>query len=297
MPVPTKVVNKTDLAEAAIQHNSREREIARQYFNSSPRIDNLVKAAYHWYKSVPSLGGKNVYTVGDVPTPGMRSPKSMLSEGEVLKAAKDSKTLIQNLINSKPYKARVVRHLKNAGKHENNADFEIARMNTTLNESKVTPSPKVYNKARQLVDGKYSPSENTIYLSQKPSVPIHEVGAHEYSHATETPQILKLNKAIFDEVKPKSSAVIKDGITDMTDFDYANALIEKRANAMSVLADMYERGIYDVDKYLQTTNNSNLRTLIDNFGKSGAKKLLDNVVGLAPAAYLINYEPESKNSR
>ena len=50
---------KTERALEAKQHNTRERNIAKEYINAGPSIGNLAKAAYHWYNSVPWLGGEN----------------------------------------------------------------------------------------------------------------------------------------------------------------------------------------------------------------------------------------------
>ena len=62
--------------------NQRERNIAKHYLAAGPNIANLAKAAYHWYNSVPMLGGQpedgNTYITGIADVPGMRSPKSIV---------------------------------------------------------------------------------------------------------------------------------------------------------------------------------------------------------------------------
>lgn len=89
MPTPKKryldstpAVIKQQLAKMNKQANARERNIAKAYLEAGPNIVNLAKAAYHWYNSVPWLGGKdengNILVTGEVPTPGMRSPKSIV---------------------------------------------------------------------------------------------------------------------------------------------------------------------------------------------------------------------------
>lgn len=69
--------NKRELADAAKKSNKRNAVIAKAYFNSTPNISNLAKAAYYWYNSVPMLGGKNengnIYTTGEPPAVGIKN--------------------------------------------------------------------------------------------------------------------------------------------------------------------------------------------------------------------------------
>lgn len=69
--------NKRELAYAAKKSNKRNAAIAKAYFNSTPNISNLAKAAYYWYNSVPMLGGKNengnIYTTGEPPAVGIKN--------------------------------------------------------------------------------------------------------------------------------------------------------------------------------------------------------------------------------
>lgn len=73
---------KQDRIARAKASNSRERNIAKQYFNAGPSIGNLARAAYHYWNSVPGLGGEdesgNIIIGGEAPTPGMRNPKSIV---------------------------------------------------------------------------------------------------------------------------------------------------------------------------------------------------------------------------
>lgn len=73
---------KRERANAAKAANARERNIAQQYLNAGPNIINLAKAAYHWYNSVPWLGGQNenglILQTGEPPAPGIRSPKAIV---------------------------------------------------------------------------------------------------------------------------------------------------------------------------------------------------------------------------
>ena len=74
--------SRRERIKAAKAANAREANIAKLYFNASPSIGNLARAAYHWYNSVPWLGGQNesglILQTGEAPTPGMRSPRAII---------------------------------------------------------------------------------------------------------------------------------------------------------------------------------------------------------------------------
>lgn len=69
--------NKRELADGAKKSNKRNAAIAKAYFNSTPNISNLAKAAYYWYNSIPMLGGKNengnIYNTGEPPAVGIKN--------------------------------------------------------------------------------------------------------------------------------------------------------------------------------------------------------------------------------
>lgn len=73
--------------------NQREANIAKAYLNSGPSLGNLVRTAYHWYNSVPMLGGQNEsgldLQTGEAPTPGMRNPKNIVNTISKLNKAFD----------------------------------------------------------------------------------------------------------------------------------------------------------------------------------------------------------------
>lgn len=68
---------KRKRANAAKAANARERNIAKHYLNSGPSIGNLVNAVYHWYNSVPTLGGQNengnITITGEPPAVGIKN--------------------------------------------------------------------------------------------------------------------------------------------------------------------------------------------------------------------------------
>lgn len=50
---------KQQKVNTAKQNNQREAQIAKNYFSQTPSIGNLAKGVYHWWNSVPALGGQN----------------------------------------------------------------------------------------------------------------------------------------------------------------------------------------------------------------------------------------------
>lgn len=68
---------KQQRADEQKASNARERQIAKQYLQSEPSIQNLYNAFMHWYNSVPFLGGQpetgNVYITGIPPAVGIKN--------------------------------------------------------------------------------------------------------------------------------------------------------------------------------------------------------------------------------
>ena len=68
---------KRERANAAKAANARERNIAKHYLNASPSIGNIARAVYHWYNSVPALGGQNengnIMITGEPPAVGIKN--------------------------------------------------------------------------------------------------------------------------------------------------------------------------------------------------------------------------------
>lgn len=107
---------KRERASAAKAANARERNIAQQYLNAGPSIGNLAHAAYHWYNSVPWLGGENesglIISKGDVPTPGMRNPKDIVNTASYIKRfVTNPENLVKEFIKRNHGKTRYVRDI------------------------------------------------------------------------------------------------------------------------------------------------------------------------------------------
>lgn len=77
MPKRSLEDGRRERANAAKAANARERNIAQQYLNAGPSIGNLASAVYHWYNSVPMLGGQNengnIYITGTPPAVGIKN--------------------------------------------------------------------------------------------------------------------------------------------------------------------------------------------------------------------------------
>lgn len=71
-----KTIKIADKAAQGKSNNTREANIAKNYFSATPSIENLVKGAYHWAASKPWLLGEsedNLIT-GVAPTVGKGGP-------------------------------------------------------------------------------------------------------------------------------------------------------------------------------------------------------------------------------
>lgn len=80
---------KQQLAREQKDSNARERQIAKQYLQSGPSIQNLYNAFMHWYNSVPFLGGQpetgNVYITGAPPAEAIAKTPYIKPDGLTLK--------------------------------------------------------------------------------------------------------------------------------------------------------------------------------------------------------------------
>lgn len=97
---------KQQLAKEQKASNARERQIAKQYLQSGPSIQNLYNAFTHWYNSIPFLGGQpetgNVYITGTPPAVGIKNLEKVYKvakvAGELNKAISKRVTGMQNNI-------------------------------------------------------------------------------------------------------------------------------------------------------------------------------------------------------
>ena len=89
---------KQQRIDRAKQNNQREAQIARNYFSSAPSIGNLARGVYHWWNSVPALGGQNEsgvqeYNVASNPIVAAASPGGGIAKtGQLVKTAKEGYT-------------------------------------------------------------------------------------------------------------------------------------------------------------------------------------------------------------
>ena len=89
---------KQQRIDRAKQNNQREAQIARNYFSQTPSIGNLARGVYHWWNSVPALGGQNEsgvqeYNVASNPIVAAASPGGGIAKtGQLAKTAKEGYT-------------------------------------------------------------------------------------------------------------------------------------------------------------------------------------------------------------
>lgn len=89
---------KQQRIDRAKQNNQREAQIARNYFSQAPSIGNLARGVYHWWNSVPALGGQNEsgvqeYNVASNPIVAAASPGGGIAKtGQLAKTAKEGYT-------------------------------------------------------------------------------------------------------------------------------------------------------------------------------------------------------------
>ena len=107
---------KRERANAAKAANARERNIAQQYLNAGPSIGNLARAVYHYWNSVPMLGGQdesgNILITGEAPSPGMKNPKDIVNKAsQVKRFIKNPENLVKDFIKRNHGKTRYVRDI------------------------------------------------------------------------------------------------------------------------------------------------------------------------------------------
>ena len=89
---------KQQRIDRAKQNNQREAQIARNYFSQTPSIRNLARGVYHWWNSIPALGGQNEsgvqeYNVASNPIVAAASPGGGIAKtGQLAKTAKEGYT-------------------------------------------------------------------------------------------------------------------------------------------------------------------------------------------------------------
>lgn len=85
--IMTPSKTKQQRADEQKASNARERQIAKQYLQNGPSIQNLYNAFTHWYNSVPFLGGQhetgNVYITGEAPSAGMNNIQKLIRTARV----------------------------------------------------------------------------------------------------------------------------------------------------------------------------------------------------------------------
>lgn len=91
---------KQERADEAKSANAREKAIAEAYLNAGPNISNLANAAYHWYNSVPMLGGQdesgNIIITGEPPAVGIKNFDKVLKVATLAGAMERGLSKVKN---------------------------------------------------------------------------------------------------------------------------------------------------------------------------------------------------------
>lgn len=133
--------------------NARERQIAKQYLQSGPSIQNLYNAFTHWYNSVPFLGGQpetgNEYITGE-PTIlpgriGKFNPKNINSLQQALDEVPDDIFKMATGVEKKFFQGR--QHLDNMKKYFSQQWSRYIKQSTNTN---ITNSADVQRQKQKL---------------------------------------------------------------------------------------------------------------------------------------------------
>ena len=265
---------RSERAAKAKAANKREAEIAKQYFNAGPSIGNLARAAYHWYNSVPMLGGQNEsgldLQTGETPIPnytsGSVAKNSVTLAERVLQGIKGKPSdayitkykELREFLKSPDYNRRLGRYLRSVGR-EGETKMEVRKQLNNIEAAKVAVVPKGYIvdadgslvKAR----GMYSTKEHLIQVEDVnlgSTTPKHEMiharnrgkaYANNAKYKMRTKAEQQLNKDIAEgnimENSPKADALKKD-------IRYYGDVVEQEPRVLNTLAHMRNEG-YDIN--------------------------------------------------
>lgn len=98
---------KQQKINSAKQANQREAQISKQYFSQAPSIGNLAKGVYHWWNSIPALGGQNEsgvqeYNVASNPVVAAASPGNLTRTGQIVEVAGRGYNRIKGFLGRSP---------------------------------------------------------------------------------------------------------------------------------------------------------------------------------------------------
>lgn len=281
---------RRERANAAKAANARERNIAQQYLNAGPSIGNLARAAYHWWNSVPMLGGQdesgNILIKGDAPSPSYKaSALKTIGEGiEHFKNASDKGHVVNqankmlDFINSAKYRARLYRFFERAG-HNSNDAYRKANL-SALSQSNRIKTAKVRladDGTITDVDGNLYATSNGLYEPSTHTITLERGSLHKTTPAHEMWHASDKGSPIFDNA---SYAMRVKRFPGETEEEYAKRLkyygdiVEQRPRVMNTLRRMDKEG-YDINNL----SNDDIEVFFDRPIESQWKdtqSLLDN---------------------
>lgn len=222
------------------------------------------------------------------------NPQSVISDNDAHVLAADAKYAIKKYINSGQERGRIKAALRRNGENGSHADFEIGEMNSNLNKAKLSLEPQVYSKGDP-VNGVTIRKGNNIDVKlttnrESPDDLLFS-GEHEYGHVTETDKILELLEKEWGKLEVNPKYYTENGVENLVLKEYYTGIPENRTMALSIQADMYDKGIPTLDKYIEYLENNKMTNeqwtrLKDLHGENKAKHLVETVFGLSPLVYM-----------
>ena len=248
-------------------------------------------------RGLPKVAGKGVEqaSVGNKGT-------YILDPDIAYRDAADARYAVKTLINSNEYKGRLEDAFRRQGKSPNNAQWEIAEMNTNLNDAALDVSQaQVFNREGEAVGGLRIKDGNgsTVKLSRNQTehpLQFLHTGQHEFGHVTETDNVLDILSKDWGELHPNpQSYTDAAGMVNPKLKKYYSGTEENRTMALSVWADMKDRGFSKIEDYLNYLRQGKLfndqwNRLKWLHGEDKAKKMVESVFGATPLMYLIKKE-------
>lgn len=295
---------RANVAKAA---NARERNIAQQYLNAGPNIGNLARAVYHWYNSVPMLGGQdeqgNIVITGDAPSPGMRSTKDAIKTAKTIRQltnniknisedeldAVASIHKIKTFLQGKGYRKRLENYYRDKGSsvitQKNAPDQRIGEQLYNIETAKLEVKPRgklagqdgsTYDKSTR---GIYEPETHSIQIDNESVV--GDVPRHESIHAR------NFGKPYLDNAKYKMRTRWEEPTWEGESLQnlkervrlarYYGDVVEQEPRVLNTLAAMEREG-YDINNL---SNEQIYKYLYDrpiDMHGSDTQSLIDNYV-------------------
>lgn len=293
--------------------NNRERNIAESYFNSGADIGNLARAAYHFYRSVPWLGGEVEdpstlrLTTGEAPTPGVRTPEDIAKTGlTIRRGAQIAKergitepivegyNRLKSFLSGPGYRTRLKNYYKAKGSSvvtqnmapEQRIGEQLYNIETTKVHAPKGEIIDIDGSPMTTANGMYDPTTHTIQVKRsrlKADTPVHEmIHARNRGRAyldnakyrMRTKAEVQLNKELAEGNIMRNSPKA-NYLTD--DAKYYGDVVEQEPRVLNTVAAMEREG-YDINNLSdEQIYNYLYDRPIDTHG-TDTQSLIDNYV-------------------